>query len=198
MRQLCGFGQVGPINRVLICVMTAASLVAAPATAAVASERPSLQSGLDEVVAAGAVGALAEVRDGPQVWRGSSGVAASGTTRPVPVDGRFRAGSITKSFVATVVLQFVASGRLRLDDPAGIPGLDHRVTVRELLGQTSGVPDVVPTLPKPPSPEFFANRWRTWTTAELIDRVQRAVLGVILLPDRDRCVTRRLTLHRPC
>lgn len=69
-----------------------------------------------------------------------------------------------------MVLQLIASDRLHLDDPAGIPRLDHRITVRELLGQTSGVPDIVPTLPKPPSPGFFANRWRTWTTAELIDR----------------------------
>ena len=47
-------------------------------------ERAGLQQGLDDVVAAGAVGALVEVRDGHGVWRGTSGVAELGTTRAVP------------------------------------------------------------------------------------------------------------------
>jgi D-alanyl-D-alanine carboxypeptidase len=134
-----------------------------------------LQEGLDGIVADGAVGALAEVRQGRHVWRGTSGVAQLGTSRPVPVDGRFRAGSITKSFVATVVLQLAAERRLALNDPVAtwLPGVvpdGHRITVRELLNQTSGLYDVVPTLPKPPTQEFFDNRWRTWTTAELVRR----------------------------
>jgi D-alanyl-D-alanine carboxypeptidase len=155
---------------VLVATTTAVALSAAPAAASTSG----LQTGLDGVVSAGAVGALAEVRDGPVGWRGTSGVAELGTTRPVPVDGRFRAGSITKTFVATVVLQLVAERRLRLDDPVarwlrGVPD-GHRITVRELLDHTSGVPDVVPTLPKPPDPEFYADRWRTWTTAEQVQR----------------------------
>ena len=46
-----------------------------------------------------------------------------------PTD-RFRIGSVTKTFVATVVLQLVAEGKLRLDDtvtrrlPGGMPGGD--------------------------------------------------------------------------
>jgi D-alanyl-D-alanine carboxypeptidase len=129
------------------------------------------QMGLDQIVATGAVGALAEVRDGRSVWRGTSGVAELGTTRPVPVDGRFRAGSITKSFVATVVLQLVAEGRLRLDDRVEkwIPGTGQ-VTVRELLNHTSGIYDYLRTLAFPPSPEFFANRWRTYSADELVQR----------------------------
>jgi D-alanyl-D-alanine carboxypeptidase len=39
-----------------------------------------------------------------------------------------------------------------------------------LLNHTSGLYDVVDTLPMPPSREFLANRWRTWTAAELVDR----------------------------
>jgi D-alanyl-D-alanine carboxypeptidase len=63
-----------------------------------------------------------EVRHAGRVRRG-------GTSGSV----RFRAGGITKSFVATVVLQLVAEGRLPLDG-AGI-------TVRHLLQHTSGIPD---------------------------------------------------------
>ncbi|MER7106528.1 serine hydrolase domain-containing protein [Streptomyces sp. NPDC000229] len=61
---------------------------------------------------------------------------------------RFRAGSITKTFVATVVLQLTTEGRLHLDDPVGrhLPGLlpheaGRRVTLRALLTHTSGLPD---------------------------------------------------------
>lgn len=36
---------------------------------------------------------------------------------PVAVDARFRVGSITKTFVATVIMQLADERRLRLDDP---------------------------------------------------------------------------------
>ncbi|MFJ2266229.1 serine hydrolase domain-containing protein [Streptomyces sp. NPDC087849] len=63
---------------------------------------------------------------------------------------RFRAGSITKTFVATVVLQLAGEGRLRLSDTVDrlLPGLIHgngndgrRITLRALLGHTSGLYD---------------------------------------------------------
>ncbi|MFD4716067.1 serine hydrolase domain-containing protein [Streptomyces sp. NPDC058430] len=57
----------------------------------------------------------------------------------------FRAGSITKSFIATVVLQLAAEHRLRLSDTVDghLPGLlrDHSVSLRSLLTHTSGLPD---------------------------------------------------------
>ncbi|MEE6309047.1 serine hydrolase domain-containing protein [Plantactinospora veratri] len=156
---------------VLVAVAVAPAATAAPA----AGERGGLQSRLDDVVAAGAVGALAEVRTEHRVWRGGSGLAALGTTRAVPVDGRFRAGSITKTFLATVVLQLVDEGELRLDDPvrAWLPGAvpdDHPGTVRQLLNHTSGLYDYLRTLPLPPNPEFGQNRWRSWDPAELVAR----------------------------
>lgn len=165
-------------HRTLAAGTTVLAVFAAPAAATVVPQevdRAGLQRRLDDVVAAGAVGALAEVRDEPGVWRGTSGVAELGKTRPVPVHGRFRVGSITKAFVATVVLQLVDEGRLRLDDtvetwlPGAVPDGDS-ITVRQLLNHTSGLYDVVDTLPMPPEPEFFDNRWRTWTAAELVQR----------------------------
>jgi D-alanyl-D-alanine carboxypeptidase len=165
-------------RRALMTAATALAVIAAPTAAAAAphgADRSELQRGLDDVVAAGGVGALVEVRDGRDVWRGTSGLAEVGGTRPVPVDGRFRAGSITKTFVATVVLQLAGEGRLRLDDPveAWLPGVvpdGHRITVRHLLNHTSGLYDVLRTLPMPPSQEFMDNRWRTWTATELAAR----------------------------
>lgn len=60
----------------------------------------------------------------------------------------FRAGSITKTFIATVVLQLAAEHRLSLSDPldAHLPGLvrgtgndGRRLTLRSLLTHTSGL-----------------------------------------------------------
>ncbi len=79
----------------------------------------------------------------------SSGVAALQDRRPAKPGDRFRAGSVTKTFVATVVLQLIDEGRIGRDDPIGrhLPGLvpdgDHGrpVTVRQLLRHTSGIPN---------------------------------------------------------
>ncbi|MEU7187882.1 serine hydrolase domain-containing protein [Streptomyces sp. NPDC045369] len=99
---------------------------------------------------AGLPGVAAEVRDGGQRWFGSAGVADTGTGRARSADDRFRAASITKPFIATVLLQLEAERRLRLDDTVEtwLPGLvrgrgnDGRtITLRQLLHHTSGLPD---------------------------------------------------------
>jgi D-alanyl-D-alanine carboxypeptidase len=59
---------------------------------------------------------------------------------------RFWVGSVTKTFVATVVLQLVAEGKLRLTDTVEhwLPGVVPRgreITIRELLNHTSGITD---------------------------------------------------------
>lgn len=177
-------------HRVLVAATTALAVIAVPAAATASTASPravghsGLQAGLDAVVAAGAVGALAEVRSERGVWRGTSGVAELGTAREVPVRSRFRAGSITKTFLATVVLQLAGEGKLRLDDtvehwlPGVVPDGDG-ITLRQLLNHTSGVYDYLRTIPFPPSKEFVANRWRTWTPDEL---VQRAVANPPTFP----------------
>ncbi|MGA6203545.1 serine hydrolase domain-containing protein [Nocardia testacea] len=72
---------------------------------------------------------------------------------------RFRIGSITKTFVATVVMQLVDEGRIELDRPiAGqlpdpIPG-GERITVRQLLNHTSGLYDYMK------EEGMSTNRWR--------------------------------------
>ncbi|NEA35517.1 beta-lactamase family protein [Streptomyces sp. SID13031] len=163
-------------------LVTAAAVLAVGSVPAVASAgggaapgRAGLQRELDGVAAASAVGALVEVRGEGGVWRGTSGVAVLGTSRAVPTDGLFRVGSITKTFVATVVLQLVGEGRLRLDDTVErwLPGVvpnGQNITLRQLLNHTSGLYDYVNTIPFPPSPEFFADRWRTWTATEQVQR----------------------------
>ncbi|MFD9504498.1 serine hydrolase domain-containing protein [Streptomyces sp. NPDC060035] len=68
----------------------------------------------------------------------------------------FRAGSITKTFVAAVVLQLAGEGALHLSDTvdAQLPGLirghgndGRRITLRALLTHTSGLYDYTEALP---------------------------------------------------
>ncbi|ADG73418.1 beta-lactamase [Cellulomonas flavigena DSM 20109] len=79
-----------------------------------------------------------------------AGVGDLATGAPVPVDGQVRAGSNSKTFVATVVLQLAGEGLVDLDASVEtyLPGvvrgdrLDASViTVRDLLQHTSGIGD---------------------------------------------------------
>ncbi|MEU0137134.1 serine hydrolase domain-containing protein [Streptomyces sp. NPDC006296] len=74
----------------------------------------------------------------------------------IGADDRFRAGSITKTFVAVVVLQLAREGALRLEDSVEdhLPGLVHgrgrdgsAITLRALLTHTSGLSDYTAALP---------------------------------------------------
>ncbi|WP_432042666.1 serine hydrolase domain-containing protein [Streptomyces cadmiisoli] len=137
-----------------------------------------LQSVLDEVVASGAVGVVAEVRDADGVWKGRSGMGDIGRAQPPRTDGRFRAGSVTKSFVATTVLQLVAEGRLRLDEPVErhLPGLvpdGERITVRHLLGHRSGLFDYTDGMWPGGLVEMHDTRFRRLAPHELVAEANR-------------------------
>ncbi|MFE9427537.1 serine hydrolase domain-containing protein [Kitasatospora sp. NPDC006697] len=107
-----------------------------------------LQQDLDAITGqAGATSAIGEVLEhGRVVWRGGSGVRELGTRAPAAVNGEFRAGSVTKMFVATVALQLSAEGRIGLDDPIEryLPGVvpnGGAITVREVMNHTAGLHD---------------------------------------------------------
>ncbi|MFE6866637.1 serine hydrolase domain-containing protein [Kitasatospora sp. NPDC057692] len=91
----------------------------------------------------GLPGILAEVRDGERSWFGTAGAADTGTGRPRSRQDRFRIGSISKTFVATVLLQLAAEGRLGLDDTVErwLPGVmgGSGASLRMLLQHTSGI-----------------------------------------------------------
>jgi D-alanyl-D-alanine carboxypeptidase len=127
---------------------------------------------LDQLVAAGAPGAAALVRDGRAVKQAASGAADLRSGRRMRSGLNYRAGSMTKPFVATVVLQLVAEGKLSLSDTVErwLPGVlpyGDQVTIRQLLNHTSGVPEnsleplvVLYTFPD--------GRSRAWTPRELV------------------------------
>lgn len=160
-------------------VALAVGLTAAPVSAA--PDREALRQAMAELVDAGMAGVQVRVLDDGENWAGSAGVSRLGDDDPVPTNGRFRVGSITKTFVSTVVLQLVDEGRLTLDDPVAthLPqyDLDPRITVRMLLQHTSGLfnytgeqnPDgsLDPGIPLE-GKEFVDLRFREFTPAELI------------------------------
>ena len=77
---------------------------------------------------------------------GKEYVATAGSRRP-RADQRFRIGSVTKTFTATIVLQLVQEGTLTLSSTLEehLPGVVPRggeITIRHLLGHRSGLANV--------------------------------------------------------
>jgi D-alanyl-D-alanine carboxypeptidase len=76
----------------------------------------------------------------------SAGVAKVGSSRPPRATDHIRIASIAKAFSAAITLQLVQQRRLGLDDAIArrdptLPKAWARVTIRELLNHTSGLPD---------------------------------------------------------
>ncbi len=104
----------------------------------------------------------------------TAGVADLTTGAKVPVDGQVRIASNTKIFTATVVLQLVGEGKVRLDAPIEtyLPklvrgdGIDGRnITVRQLLQHTSGLPDYDQHIAR----DYFAVQHTYFEPRDLID-----------------------------
>lgn len=91
----------------------------------------------------GAVACLA--RPGAKPLFAASGIANLATSRAVRPDDYFAIGSITKMFVAVVVLQLAQEGKLSLDDPLAqyVPDFPRAqaITLRLLLQHKSGIGD---------------------------------------------------------
>jgi D-alanyl-D-alanine carboxypeptidase len=143
--------------------------------AAKAPAPPTLTAQLRHVVAAGSPGVIAYVNDGHGVKLSAEGLADTGTGRVLRPTDRFRAGSNTKTMVATVALQLVGEGKLSLDDTVehwlpGVLSYGDRVTVRQLLNMTGGVPDYVPAL-EHAMVAHTAVRTRPYTPRDLVAQV---------------------------
>ncbi len=174
-----------------LTVTLAAGALAAPASAA--TPRPghgdhrheATQGALDGIVAEGVPGVTAQVRDKYGSWNAASGVGDLRRGTPRGKHDSFRVGSITKTFVATVLLQLQAEGRIDLDDTVGkwLPGVvegnEHdgdAITVRQILNQTSGIADYSRDdefSRKVFSTEFFKHRYDTWTPEQLVKLAMR-------------------------
>ncbi|MER3389461.1 MAG: serine hydrolase domain-containing protein [Microcella sp.] len=127
-------------------LVPADTIAVAPATALPVVASNAVDDAVDrELPAAGAPGvAYAVVRDGEVVEAGARGLLRLGEDEPMTEDTPFVIGSISKSFTALAVMQLVEEGQVDLDAPIGtyLPafndGPGSAITVRDLLGHTSG------------------------------------------------------------
>ena len=144
---LRGHGKHAVWFAIFVCLTALTSIAAVGATAApTAGTATRLQQDVDALVAAGAPGAILLTRDGAKTTRLTAGVADLSTQRAIQPTDHYRIASLTKTYVATVVLQLVAEGKLRLNDSVErwLPGVvpnGKKITIRMLLNHTSGLAD---------------------------------------------------------
>ncbi|MCX5974050.1 MAG: serine hydrolase [Coprothermobacterota bacterium] len=134
-----------------------------------------LQSYLDQAVKEYAVpgAVLSIITSNNQYWTGSSGVADLETNRKLEPTYRFRIGSITKTFVALLMLQQVQDGKLTLDDAIDkfYPGLvkgGDKITVRLLLNHSSGLYDYLNEPTSTFMKQAAANTEKMWDPADIV------------------------------
>jgi D-alanyl-D-alanine carboxypeptidase len=135
----CALGACAAVGSIASASATAKPMAGARVTS-------SLQRDVDALVTAGAPGAILLVRDGKQTTRFTAGVSDLATMEPMRSADHYRIASLTKTYVATVALQLVGEGKLRLNDTVArwLPGLvpnGRNITVRMLLNHTSGLYD---------------------------------------------------------
>ncbi|MFN2470879.1 MAG: serine hydrolase domain-containing protein [Gaiellaceae bacterium] len=100
----------------------------------------SVDDQLEMILATGVPGAVAVALRPDGRVEAAAGFADLRTGEALTVDHRFRIGSVTKIFVAALVLQLVAEGRL-LDGEAA--PFAEGITIRQLLNHTSGLDDFI-------------------------------------------------------
>ncbi|MEO0686374.1 MAG: serine hydrolase domain-containing protein, partial [Cyanobacteria bacterium J06649_11] len=142
-----------------------------------------LQNALDGTRAAEIPGAAVAIVAPFGSWFAASGVSRLEDNTPLQPDDRFEIGSITKTFVATTVLQLVEEGKLSLEDTlttllpesitADIPN-SETITLKQLLQHTSGIPDYVDVLftQAATDPTVFLQEWEPEELVNLTDGVE--------------------------
>jgi len=102
-------------------------------------------------------GSVLVAENGKVVYKGAYGLANMEWDIPNTPDTKFRLGSITKQFTATVIMQLVEQGKIKLDAklsdylPEYRKDTGSKVTIHHLLTHTSGIPSYTS------QPGFFEN-----------------------------------------
>lgn len=92
-------------------------------------------------------GCISVVKNGTVFFERNYGYADLANKIPNKLNTKFATASAGKVFVAIAILQLIESGKLGFDDNIGnlldfdLKEIDKRITVRQLLCHTSGIPD---------------------------------------------------------
>lgn len=91
-------------------------------------------------------GSVLVAENGKVIYKKGLGLANMEWNIPNTPETRFRLGSITKQFTATLILQLVEQGKIKLDGkisdylPSYRKDIGEKVTIHQLLNHTSGIP----------------------------------------------------------
>jgi D-alanyl-D-alanine carboxypeptidase len=131
-----------------------------------------LQASLENTLSAhsGTGVSAAVLVPGERPWLGVAGISYG--SRAITAQTIFGVSSITKNYVATLVLDLAEQGLISLEDSLEewLPKLQHidgTITIRQLLGHTSGIYDCVEN----PAfwPTVLAEPARVWSPEEVIE-----------------------------
>ncbi|MET8878581.1 serine hydrolase domain-containing protein [Nocardia sp. NPDC004604] len=173
-------GRYAIVAAALLATAGCGGSTATPSTAAPLPAQVS--DALSDLVRSGLPGAQAVISgpDGQHTVTAGAGDLATGA--PYADRAHIRIGSVTKTFVATVVLQLVAEGTVELDAQIEryLPGVvqgngndGNRITVHQLLQHTSGLADFAPEDPAHKLPQQLdqttdGKAYRDFTPADLV------------------------------
>ncbi|MED1512468.1 serine hydrolase domain-containing protein [Bacillus proteolyticus] len=144
-------------------------------------DRTAVKQAIRDTLQLGFPGILAKTSEGGKTWGYAAGVADLSTKKPMKTDFRFRIGSVTKTFIATVLLQLAGENRLNLDDsiekwlPGIIQGNGYdakQITIRQMLNHTSGIAEYSRS-----KEADFTHTKRLYTAEELVN------IGLLMPPD---------------
>ncbi|MEC3033058.1 serine hydrolase, partial [Bacillus thuringiensis] len=144
-------------------------------------DHTSVKQAMRDTLQLGYPGILAKTSEGGKTWGYAAGIADLRTKKPMKTDFRFRIGSVTKTFTATVVLQLAGENRLKLNDyiedwlPGVIQGNGYdgnKITIRHILNHTSGIAEYSRS-----KDADFTDTKKSYTAEELVK------MGVSLPPD---------------
>jgi CubicO group peptidase (beta-lactamase class C family) len=133
------------VSTVMLCTCLASVSVAQEANEAATKAR--LDQVANSYTANNAFMGTVLVVEGDQVLLDKGyGMADIEWSVPNVPEAKFRLGSITKQFTATLVLQLQQEGKLKIDDPVSkylpdAPKAWEKITLANLLGHTSGIPN---------------------------------------------------------
>jgi D-alanyl-D-alanine carboxypeptidase len=132
-----------------------------------------LQNVLDEAITEYDIKGLSAALSTPNgdIWKGASGI--SHDTVELTTDMLFGIGSITKNFIATIIMQLYEADSLKLSDSIyrwlpHFDNIDSTVTIRQLLNHTSGIYNYTnnPLI----SDSIFVPGSRIWTPEEILKK----------------------------
>jgi D-alanyl-D-alanine carboxypeptidase len=153
--------------------VVAALIVLAVALPAAQAREPSGLPSLRPLIAAGAPGAILLTAHGDAITRHALGSNDLRRRTVLRAGDSFRIGSLTKTYVAAIVLQLAREGRVSLEDtvarylPGIVPGAGE-ITIRDLLAHMSGLPDF-DALAAVLAPYLAGNLGYVWGPRDLID-----------------------------